>query len=77
MKRNLKQRKTGLLPGTLVYTGGQKMETIEMEVIHFDNEIQKRKIFDYSAPLNSKWNDSGVNWINIDGLHDVEKIKKI
>lgn len=77
MKKYQKQRKTGLLPGTLVYTGGQKMESVEMAIIHYDDEMQKRKAFDYSAPLSSKWNNSGVNWINIDGLHDVEKIKKI
>ncbi|MBN2588541.1 MAG: magnesium/cobalt transporter CorA [Sedimentisphaerales bacterium] len=69
--------KTGLPPGTLVFTGQKKMDSVRISVIDYDEqnfqEKQVEKIedcFEYKAK-------PSVTWINIDGLHDIETIEKI
>ncbi len=69
--------KTGLPPGTLVYTGQKKMDSVKITVLDYDEqkfrEKQVTKIedcFEFKATPT-------VTWINIDGLHDVEIIEKI
>jgi len=66
-----------MLPGTLVHTGRKKMDSVEMTTIHYDEEEQTRKAYAHEDLLNSTWNKVGVNWINVDGLHDVNQIQKI
>ncbi len=75
IKNNIK--KAGLPPGTLVYTGQKKLESVKITVMDYDeqnfHEKQVTKIedcFEYKTKPT-------VTWINIDGLHDVETIEKI
>jgi magnesium transporter len=70
-------KKTGLPPGSLIYTGQKKMESVRITVLDYDElniqEKQAKKIeecFEYKTKPT-------VTWINIDGLHDVEIIEKI
>lgn len=77
MNKNRRHRKTGMLPGTLVHTGDQKMESVEMTAIHYDAKQHTKKVYSHEDSMSSTWIDAGVNWINIDGLHDVNQIQKI
>lgn len=71
--------KVGMAPGTLVFTGEQKMDHVAVTVFQYDVEVQTEKQFpNIEAAL--KFVDDNkdlVNWINIDGLHDVSVIEKI
>ncbi|MGL5349080.1 MAG: magnesium/cobalt transporter CorA [Cetobacterium sp.] len=70
--------KTGLQPGTLIYTGDKnKFDIIEIEEISYDKERINHQISIYNnqLTLNSKFEMN--NWLNITGIHDIELVKKI
>ena len=72
-----KLKKTGLPPGTLVYTGERKMETVRITVIDYDeNSFQEKQVTNIEDCFEFKTTPT-VTWINIDGLHDVDIIEKI
>lgn len=72
------QRKPpGLSPGTIMHTGIKKLDEVLMTVYDYDEshyntipitEIKK------SAPY---LNDSSKTWIQIRGLHDIDKLKQV
>ncbi len=66
-----------LLPGSLVYTGEQKMERPRIRVFDYNREeIIEKEVGDIREAHSFVGRDS-VTWINIDGLHDVELIREI
>ena len=77
-KRTRKQsKKAGLPPGTLVFTGERKLETIRITIIDYDeNAFQERQVDRVEECFPFKTTPT-VTWINIDGLHDVKIIEEI
>jgi magnesium transporter len=79
MARFFKKREAnkGLAPGSLVFIGNQKVEKLRMRVIDYDNtkldEMELKNIHQGEDYKKTKT----VTWINIDGLHDVNKIREI
>jgi magnesium transporter len=79
MVRALKNRspKTGLPPGTLVHIGQKKADAQKITVIDYDEkefqEYEPERIEQCFA-LKAK---PTVTWINVDGLHDVEKLRSL
>lgn len=70
--------KTGLQPGTIVYTGlKNKYETIEIEEFNYTKEEVIHNLNMYTENLNLNLDYEKNNWISISGIHDVELIKKI
>lgn len=70
--------KTGLQPGTIVYTGlKNKYESIEIEEFIYNKENIYNNINIYKENINLSLNFEMNNWINIIGIHDTELIKKI
>lgn len=69
--------KSGLPPGTLVYTGNKEAEKINIELFSFSekNFINKENITIEEAF--TYINSDNITWINIDGFHDIELLKKI
>ncbi len=70
-------KKTGLAPGTPVFVGEQKLESVRIHIMryssgHFD-ETKNGSLSDCVRP----GGDSGVTWINIDGVHDVHLVQQI
>jgi len=69
--------KAGLPPGTLVHVGEKKAEKVKITIMDYnqtafqENEVQTvEECFPFKET-------STVTWINIDGLHQVDIIKKI
>lgn len=79
MKRPLRVKsKLGMAPGSLVFTGTQKMSQVKISVIQYDSESFTESIYTDIAELKkSVGNFPGVSWINIDGLHNTEVIEEI
>lgn len=79
MKRLNKKRskKAGLPPGSLIHIGEKKRETLELSIIKYNSaDIETKVLTDVNELI--KYNDTkNVVWVNIDGIHDVETIKKI
>ncbi|MBN2699321.1 MAG: magnesium/cobalt transporter CorA [Bacteroidales bacterium] len=78
MARFLKNRNglQGKAPGTLVHIGRQKIDKIHIRQISFNREeIQEHQFNDIDSVPEPDPNR--VNWINIDGLHDVESLERL
>lgn len=79
MPNKIKRRskKAGLPPGTLVHIGEKKTGSVKVTLIDYDpKNIIEREVKDLSECMRLK-KSKNVSWINIDGLHDTEKIQKI
>jgi magnesium transporter len=79
MARFLKKREQvkGQSPGALIFVGTQKMDTVNIRLIDYDeHRLTEEKIEDIHDAASRK-NTGSVTWINIDGLHDVEAIGRI
>ena len=72
-----KRPRTGLAPGSIIYTGEIYTEKARVEVIDYNNdEIVELAIVDI-ADLEKYKNSDSVTWVNVQGLHDVDLIAKI
>ncbi|MGL5625672.1 magnesium/cobalt transporter CorA [Cetobacterium sp.] len=70
--------KTGLQPGTIIYTGVKnKYESVEIEEFIYNKESIYNNVNIYKENINLRLNFEMNNWINIIGIHDIELIKKI
>lgn len=69
-----RSRKTGLPPGTLMHLGERKSEITRMTLLHYDGpQAVEREIQAVEECLALRASQ-GVCWINVTGLHDVEKL---
>ncbi len=77
-KKHKHKSKLGLAPGSLVFTGMQKMAQVDISLIHYSDEkfdeINPKNMEDIISFIKSS---NGVTWINIDGLHDEKFIEEI
>jgi magnesium transporter len=67
----------GLPPGTLVYTGEQRVERVKIDVIDYDKEHIREveaKTVEECFPFRET---PTVTWLNVTGLHDVELVEKL
>lgn len=70
-------KKAGLSPGTLVHVGERKSEETQISIISYDAHTLEEKELETIEEVFSYGNTSGVTWINIDGLHDMDMIEKV
>jgi len=70
-------KKRGMSPGSLVFTGEQKVKEISIDIFQYNqNSIVEKKIEKVDDLKNLLSNDS-ILWINICGLHEVNELEKI
>ncbi|MCA1763455.1 MAG: magnesium/cobalt transporter CorA [Cryomorphaceae bacterium] len=74
---NTEAKKVGTAPGSLIFVGDQKIDSISIDVIHYDDNH-----FSHSADVGVDYLErlsfeSGVTWINVIGLHDTDSIGQI
>jgi magnesium transporter len=76
--KNRKRKNAGLPPGSLIFTGEQKMEQIQIHVIQYEEAFVSEHSFDKMYDL-VMWlpTQAGKVWINIEGLHDEDAIAEI
>ncbi|MDD2902093.1 MAG: magnesium/cobalt transporter CorA [Syntrophales bacterium] len=70
-------QKTGLPPGSLIYTGDRVSAQAKISIIEYDEQhYEEREIasFDECLLLQDK---PGVTWIKVEGLHAVENLEKL
>jgi len=69
--------KTGLPPGTLVYTGSYAEKHPELTLIDYDEaNLTEKKLESVQEAFTCK-DSKTISWINIDGVHDVDMIEQI
>ena len=70
-------RKVGLPPGTLVYIGDERAESVRITCIDYDEKgFLEKEVANIQECFPFK-NTPTVTWINIDGLKDVGIIEKL
>src|ERR1051326_9197830 len=69
--------KTGLPPGTVVYSGDDQTAKVKLSLIQFnERELFEKDFYDVDDCFSQTAVDK-VTWINVDGIHDTEIIKKM
>ncbi len=78
MKTHLKNKtKTGLPPGSLVFTGVTREHDVKSELIKYSTDSYIEETLDSIDLLNISDTPNEVHWINLNGVHDTEIIGKI
>lgn len=72
-----RKSKKGLPPGSLIYAGKPQDQPVKFEYIMFQGETFSERTFTTFSQCMSALKTEGVHWINVDGLHDVDKIADI
>ncbi len=70
-------KKTGLPPGSLVYIGDKKIEKPRITFMDYDDQTFTEQEVDSIEACYPLKDTRTVSWINIDGLHDVDLIKRL
>ena len=68
--------KTGLPPGTLVHTGDEKAEPVQIYLIDYDETKVEEKPLDSPQQFSVLRQTTSNSWINLDGIHNVELIEQ-
>ena len=69
--------KTGAPPGTLFYSGEEQTQKVRLTLIEYnETEFIERDFYDLTECVD-QFNPDRVQWINIDGIHNVELIESI
>lgn len=79
MSRFIKKKKEeiGLSPYAIVFRGQKKTETIRINVIDFDLENVQEYTTESITNLSKLRKSKTISWINIDGLHETDKMTRI
>ena len=70
-------KKAGLAPGTLVYVGKKRTSKIKISVIDYNKDKVEEKVVKKVEDVFPYKDKPNITWINVDGIHDIEIIKKI
>lgn len=74
--KRIRRKKTGLPPGSVVFTGNQKVETVFVHYCQYDNEDHIAKVLDnHEEIILHQSPDDKVDWYDVRGLHDTELIE--
>jgi magnesium transporter len=66
-----KRKKTGLPPGSIVFTGDQKVDHSIVHFLQFDQQnLMEEKITQHSQISNLAETEGKVDWYDIRGIHD-------
>lgn len=76
-EERMDSRKKWASPGSPIFTGTRKVETLKISLLTYDK--QDFSFTEIASPeeLPGRIAENKVNWINITGLHDTEKIDAI
>ncbi len=79
MARFLKSRAKarGAAPGSLIFMGNQKMESVKIRLFKYNENNTSEVSFESIEEAFSAIDRTQMNWLNIDGIHNIDVIKKI
>lgn len=76
-KVKFSHKKKWASPGSLIFTGTQKVEKLKIHLITYDKQNYSFTEIDSAEILNEKIDYSKVSWVNVTGLHETGKIESI
>ncbi|MBI5583126.1 MAG: magnesium/cobalt transporter CorA [Deltaproteobacteria bacterium] len=79
MAQTLKKRseKVGLPPGTLIHVGERKSERTRVDLLEYDGDHYEEREIERIAECLVYKDRPSVTWINVRGLHQVERIEQL
>lgn len=79
MARFLKSRAKakGAAPGSLIFMGNQKMDKSRIRLFSYTENDTQEKEYETIEEAIKEIKDDSINWLNIDGIHDVDIINKV
>jgi len=79
MARFLKkfEKKAGKPPGSLIFVGKQRIEEPRLRIIDYDSSIMRDELIPSIDEAVWVKETTTTSWINIDGVHDTELIRKV
>lgn len=79
MPKRIKSRKSkiGTAPGSLIHVGEHVDNDVKIELISYNEENFNKAIYDDIEKCLSSCDSNSINWINIDGLNQVDVISNI
>lgn len=69
--------KTGLPPGTPVHIGERKADRVKLGSIDYGEDLVHERFFDDVNVGLAVPSPSGVRWVNLTGLHDLDTLKGV
>lgn len=69
---NKHSRKAGLPPGTLMYIGATRTESVTMSIMHYNETGVQEPSVSTPADCRQYLAQDSVTWINVTGLHDTK-----
>ncbi len=77
LNKNIHRRKTGLPPGTPVYTGNKRSTEISVSVINYNEQEFTEENFTSEGNYLTVTPKNFISWINVNGLHNEKFIGEI
>jgi len=73
-----KRKKIGLPPGSIIFTGNQKVEKIQIHYLKYDaNSIEESEQNNHSSIALHQSKEELVDWYDIRGIHDTDLIQTL
>lgn len=76
-RKGIHRRKSGLLPGTPVYTGEKLAEQFSIQRIVYNAESFSEVDYTKTQQPDLSISAGAVTWLNMNGLHNVETVEEI
>lgn len=73
-----KRKKTGLAPGTIVFTGDKKVDNIQVHYLNYNEHNLEEQVYESHETISfKKPSDTVVDWYDVRGMHDINLIEHI
>ena len=76
-KKKHQRKQRGLPPGSLVYTGTHRETALLLTKTSYNDNLEETKEIILEELLASKSDDKVVQWINLVGLHDIDRFTAV
>lgn len=73
----IRSKKAGHAPGTLIYTGAVKDKKTKIKLMTYNTDSFAEFDFENTSEVFAKFDNNKINWINVEGLQNVEIIDEI
>lgn len=77
MSHASRNKKIGLPPGSIVYTGENPEHEVSVTIIYYNESIFRKEVYSSKEVFKVNFAFPGNIWINIDGINDIGLIQKI
>jgi len=72
------RKKVGLPPGSVVFTGNQKVEKIQIHYLKYNvHQFEDKNLDNHSEIIFHESEDHIIDWYDIRGLHDAQLIEQV